>query len=327
MRLRGFNCGIYDVAHNEQAIRRAHELGANFIRYAFYTPEENNLTISQWYEWLDRQMETFNQTYSRVLDLDIRFNLSLHSTPLGRPTTWFGHGPKPRYVRKLRGMYSRVLYDKECQDALIQGWRKLAARYSGAENVVMYDLMNEPLGAFKRWRKLAQRLVHEIRQIDAHTTLSISTPRGSVSRITKFKKPLEGSGLIYTAHFYEPGEITHHGVPARPRGEPYPGRFRKRDLRRHLLTLDKWSKQHNRKIYIGEVGATRFYPNNQYAYLKDALDLIQEFGWDCTIHALRECSAFDPDSPNAPMQHSFCEVVPYSHTNVSQMIKERFESW
>jgi len=322
--LKGYNIGVYDFRTNWANIDRAKELGANCVRYPLFTPTQNIMAPAAWRGWLSQKMETLNRTYERARQQEMDIILSLHSSPGGTPEGWFGYGEKPRYARKLRGPYTAVLYDKNLQDILVEGWRMLALRYKGAPRIVMYDLLNEPLGAHKRWVKLAKRIIKAIRVIDPDKPLSISTISGSVEKIRKFKRPLPGENLVYTVHEYWPGNITHYGTPANPVSRPYLTVASKAKLKEHLSIVKNWQRKHKTKIFIGETGCTRFYPSNQFLYLQDVLDVIREYNWDVCVHAVKECSAWDPDAPNEAMKTAFCEPVEYSHTDRSEMLKEHF---
>jgi hypothetical protein len=63
----------------------------------------------------------------------------------------------------------------------------------------------------------------------------------------------------------------------------------KSQLRHVLQPVVDFQKKHNAKIYIGEFSAARWAPGDSaYNYLKDVIELFEEYGWDWTYHAFRE---------------------------------------
>jgi hypothetical protein len=64
-------------------------------------------------------------------------------------------------------------------------------------------------------------------------------------------------------------------------------------LRRVLQPVRDWQRDYGVQIYLGEFSAIRWAPNDSaYRYLKDCIELFEEFGWDWSYHAFREWSGW-----------------------------------
>ena len=75
-------------------------------------------------------------------------------------------------------------------------------------------------------------------------------------------------------------------------------------LRRVLEPVRNWQRDCGVQIYIGEFSAIRWAPDNSaYRYLKDCINLFEEFGWDWSYHAFREWNGWSvehgPDKEDA----------------------------
>ena len=104
------------------------------------------------------------------------------------------------------------LWTKERQDAVLRLWREIAAAFNGDPVLYGYDLVNEPIDKVYDvrsdaldWDRFAEKLAREIRSIDPVTPIIVETSYNP--------RPLNLPNIIYSPHFYEPGEYTHHPRP------------------------------------------------------------------------------------------------------------------
>ena len=58
-------------------------------------------------------------------------------------------------------------------------------------------------------------------------------------------------------------------------------------MRRELNGVLNFSKKHNAKIYVGEFSAIGWAPGAD-RYLRDSIELFEEYGWDWSYHSFRE---------------------------------------
>ena len=64
-----------------------------------------------------------------------------------------------------------------------------------------------------------------------------------------------------------------------------------------------FQREFNVQIYVGEFSAIRWAPGDSaYVYLRDLIDLFEEYGWDWSYHAYREWDGWSvehgPDQQN-----------------------------
>ena len=72
----------------------------------------------------------------------------------------------------------------------------------------------------------------------------------------------------------------------------YPGviggkHWNKEELRKTLAPVREFQQKHRAKIFCGEFSAIIWAPGADQ-YLRDCIDLFEEYGWDWTYHAFRE---------------------------------------
>lgn len=93
---------------------------------------------------------------------------------------------------------------------------------------------------------------------------------------------------------YVPHQFTHQGVYSKTPGLSYPGAIEgkpwdKAALRRVLQPVRDWQRDYGVHMYIGEFSAIRWAPDDSaFRYLRDCIDVFEEFGWDWSYHAFRE---------------------------------------
>ena len=95
---------------------------------------------------------------------------------------------------------------------------------------------------------------------------------------------------------YKPLAYTHQGVMWK-QGElrTYPDEskgWNKDYLRACLKPVRDFQLRHGAKIYAGEFSAVAWAPGADQ-YLRDCIDLFEEYGWDWTYHAFRESGVWN----------------------------------
>lgn len=154
---------------------------------------------------------------------------------------------------------------------------------------------------------MIRRLVETVRKQDKTTPIIIEPPVGRtvlglVNRMQglTYLEPLLYPNIIYSPHMYEPGSFTHQGVKDFKIGIKYPGRiglryWDKEALRKTLAPVVEWQRLHQVPIYIGEFSASRYSGESGEHYLRDLIDLFEEYGWSWTYHAWREAPVWDTE--------------------------------
>ena len=173
-------------------------------------------------------------------------------------------------------------------ELLEAAWRKLAARFRGNPVIYGYDLLNEPTpedATDNPWPEMAQKLVNLIREIDPETPIIIAW-----FEIKPFA--VKGNNLIYSPHFYKPDDYTTQSVRQYRLNWRYPGFIQgvywdKEQLRNAMREIIEFQKMHGVKIYVGEFSVVPWAPGGAQ-YLRDCIELFEEYGWDWSYHAFRE---------------------------------------
>lgn len=170
------------------------------------------------------------------------------------------------------------------QEKLAQLWQGLARRYRDEETIAGFDILNEPVCKDARpVLRLYKELVSRIREIDKEHIIFLEGNRWA-QELEFLGEPWD-ENLAYSIHFYAPLEFTFRFV----RNLRYPGRicgrhYSKKDLKSILAGYYKIKKRWQVPIYVGEFGLNSPCPycHQEGAWLKDALDLFNEFRFHWT---------------------------------------------
>jgi endoglucanase len=197
------------------------------------------------------------------------------------------------------GGVCRMFQEKRYQDKLIEVWDRIARRYKGREVVYAYDLLNEAVegvvaDGLMNWRGLATKAAEAIRAVDPGKPVVFEpSPWGGPDGFDTLE-PLELERVIYSFHMYRPHNFTHQGVSNNKTGILYPGRidgelWDKERLREELLPAIEFQEHFNVHMYVGEFSVIRWAPGESgYFYLRDVIELFEEYGWAWSYHAFRE---------------------------------------
>jgi len=176
---------------------------------------------------------------------------------------------------------------------------KTARRYQGRKAVWAYEVINEPVEGMvapglMNWRELATEAIKIIRALEPGKPVVVEPgPWGGPGGFDSLR-PLDLDGIIYSCHMYIPHQFTHQGVHGSEVGPVYPGtvngqQWDKERLREALQPARDFQLEFNVPMYIGEFSAIRWAPDNSaYRYLKDVIDIFEEYEWDWAYHAFRE---------------------------------------
>ncbi len=262
---------------------------ANLIRWQLnWTPMDKakdwakDLTVYD--EWLDGALKDCDQALEACEKLGILVLVDLHCAPGGR---------QPDGV-------NRMFLDKAYQDHFLGVWNRIAKRYAGRKVVWAYDLINEPteppapVAGVMGWRELATRATGIIRAVDPGKPVVFEPgPWGAVTGFDQLL-PLDLDRVIYSFHMYMPHQFTHQSLHNIPLGTTYPGvvegeQWNQERLREAMAPAIEFQRTYRVAMFVGEFSAIRWAPENSaYRYLKELIDLFEEYGWDWTYHAFRE---------------------------------------
>jgi aryl-phospho-beta-D-glucosidase BglC (GH1 family) len=283
-RLRGV---MYGPHGKEGDIRDLAKMGGNHIRWQFYyhgaTNPQQRLDLAAYDKWLDSTIAEVDRVLPLCEELGVSVLIDLHTAPGG-----------------IDRQQHEIFRDPKFQQKLIDVWDKLATHYKDKPAVWGYDLVNEPsegavVDGLMDWRTLADTIAKRIRKIDPERAIVVSPgPYGGWDNLAYFE-PLDVPGIVYSVHMYEPLSFTHQGVlDGMPRGVSYPGsidgkRWDKDAIRRALQPVREYQLDYAVPIYVGEFSAIRWAPGDSAAnYLRDVIDVCEEYQWDWAYHAWRE---------------------------------------
>ena len=267
------------------------EWKANLIRWQLirYGPAAKIRSPAEYDAWLEESLRKLDAALPLCKQYGLRVVLDLHSPFGGTPTT-------SGYVGTDTGLFT----NKAAQDKFVADWERMARRYRDSRVIWGYDLANEPVEnevaeGCDNWQMLATRAARAVRASDARHALMVEpTPWGGPDALDNLE-PIPVPGVVYSVHMYVPHQFTHQGVFSRT--DPavtYPGTIAgkvwdKAALRRVLQPVRDWQRDYGVQIYLGEFSAIRWAPDDSARrYLRDCIELFEEYGWDWSYHAFRE---------------------------------------
>jgi hypothetical protein len=234
-------------------------------------------------QWMDGKLEELDKVLEACRKYGIKAVIDLHEAPGGRD----------------ENNNLVLLYDAKYQEHFVALWEKIARRYKGNRAVWGYDLVNEPVQSRPSPEGLGDyleaqvRAAKAVRAIDPTTPIIFEVDQWDDADAFRYIKPVDIPNVVYEVHMYWPQQFTHQGIEW-PEGVSYPGviaglQCDKEALRRHLQPVRDFQVAYNVHIYAGEFSAIRWAPGESAAnYLRDCIDLFEEYGWDWTYHAYRE---------------------------------------
>jgi hypothetical protein len=190
--------------------------------------------------------------------------------------------------------------------SIAQNWQQIATSLKSYPALAAYDLINEPVppGTLsvqqQAWHNFATSLVTSIRAVDpTHVIIFEPAPWGLPSSFTINLEPLSFSNIVYSFHFYETHAFTHQGIMPNPYGIEYPNTTSNIvSLSKSLDPVRAFVKRTGAPIYIGEVSAVRWAPNDSASrYLKDSLELFEVEKWSWTYFSYRGYDGWDAEIP------------------------------
>jgi len=301
-RLRGVNINLdHNPPTRADLEHLAKDWKANHVRLQIFTagvPEEAGEPEKPMPDYFPKKVDPVLRWCQ---ELGLTVTLDSHGAP-GNPRDW---SQRPLWQ------------DFRWHENFARLWGQIARYYRDNAAIVAYELLNEPNMSQQvpetpsDWNALAKRLTKAIREADRRHTLITgpadwSNPQGFASL-----KPTGDPNTLYTFHMYLPHRFTHQGVfPQNPAGVVYPGRvdgqmWDKEALRRAMQPAVDFQKKYNLpRLYVGEFSAIVWAPGDSaYRYLRDAISLFEEQGWDWAYHAYREWTGWSLEHEGADREH------------------------
>ncbi|RYD56886.1 MAG: hypothetical protein EOP56_10875 [Sphingobacteriales bacterium] len=267
--------------------------GANLVRWqltwsGFPRSYADTATVASYTKWLNGLLDHVETMMPLCRQLGLKVVLDLHTLPGGVTDA------------RVSGSDMRLFKDVAWQQTFLNIWATIAERFKNEPAIWGYDLANEPSegvvpDGVMTWQQLATAAAQAIRNIDTTHTIIVEGNIGAEPIGLNMLTPIPVKGVVYSIHMYNPFEFTHQAIwDNQPAKISYPGTidgrvWDKQMLRRFLQMTRDWQYTHNAHIFVGEFGAIRWAPNESaYNYLKECIELFEEYGWDWTYHAFRE---------------------------------------
>ena len=252
--------------------------------------------LEEYDRWIDGKLDELERVLESCRRHGIRVVIDLHTPPGGR-----------RENNDLA-----IFHERTYQEHFVALWEKIARRYKGHSAVWGYDLINEPTQNEPSPEGLCDylgtqvRAAKAIRAIDPKTTIFIEAAIWDSADGFVYLQPVAVPNVVYQVHMYWPHQFTHQGVYGSPTGVKYPGEIDgkmcdKEALRKHLQPVRDFQVAYNVHIYVGEFSAIRWAPGQSAAnYLRDCIELFEEYGWDWSYHAYREWDGWSVEHGSDP---------------------------
>ena len=268
----------------EDDFKTLHEWGATLLRFQMvrdWHAVNGNQDLDEYDRWLAGRLDHFDTV---VLPLAQKYGimvvLDMHVPPGGRDES----------------LEANMFYDERFADHFVEIWRRIARRFKGREGIYGYDLINEPCQrrpafAGGDWWSLQRRAAEAIRAEDPVTPILVEANQWDSPEAFRYMSPMALTNILYEVHMYAPDDFTHQRVlGTRPWTVSYPNDekgWNRACLAEILKPAQDFQQKHGARIYVGEFSAICWAPGAEN-YLRDCIDLFDEYGWDWTYHAFRE---------------------------------------
>ncbi len=276
------------------------EWNANVIRWQItrnWGRADTDRDLAEYDRWLESELEDLDKVLDACRRYGIKVVVDMHSPPGGR------------HKNKDLAIFHEPVY----QDHYVKLWEKIARRYKGQPAIWGYDLVNEPVQNLPSPPGVADyletqvRAAKAIRAIDPDMPIFIEASQWDSADGFRELVPVDVTNVIYQVHMYVPGQFTHQGVHDKVTGITYPGKigniqWNKQQLRKVLAPVREFQLAYNVHIFVGEFSAIRWAPGAEI-YLRDCIELFEEYGWDWTYHAYREWDGWSVEHSNSPEDH------------------------
>lgn len=205
-------------------------------------------------------------------------------------------------------------------DLAIQLWDTLAQIGAKRGSVIAgYDLLNEPevspqmvVGSPGDINLLYSKLTKTIRKWDDVHTIVYALPRyyvASENKMYPYHKGIQlmaipvDDNICLETHTYMPMAFTHQNIWEEGPFIPYPSEIDSIYWNYDMLVKDQvelinFSKANPKvPILVGEFSCPRWTGQDGIRYLRDVIDISEQYGWSWAYHAYRENQVWDPEMP------------------------------
>lgn len=332
--VRGFMVGSN---WSRQTFQDMAKWGANVARIQFNpTAPIKNQALTVWDVW-PQMLDEIEQAVKNAESVGMKVVIDLHGPPI------------KEVIEKKQSDQPGLWLHPDLESNFVRIWTDVAKRLKPySKTIWAYDLYNEPLDreqlpwAPKQWRPLAVKLVKAIRQIDPDVWIIYECGPGGMDRGFNGLLPLPDTKVIYSMHYYSPGEFTHQGINnvagmdrtdvGQYKGVSYPGtikglNFNKESHLKKMQATIAFQKKWNVPIFIGEFSVIRWAPKEDAArWLQDTVDTFETLGWSWCYHAFREFQGWSLEHDETPWKKGDPEPKPAEQiTERGKVIMKAFD--
>jgi hypothetical protein len=316
---KGANC--FNKVMTEQWFSDARDLGLEWIRLAYdkWDTDHRDFLIGNASNYRGLVEKDFNKL-KEAITWAAKYNIKLVITPLSLP------GARWRQNNDNK-TDARLWEDYIFWEQAIQFWKDLARELKEFDNVVAYNIINEPhpeLGAgvdehykpgdvsmFIKWYdriegtprdiyRFYSKVIEAVRQIDPERMIMLDAGwYGQPGAFCYWPSAFEDPNVLYAFHMYEPYEFTSNKNFREKNNYVYPGRipfgqdtvyWDKKTIGLYFKPFLQWIQDKNipaNRVVAGEFGCMR---KNVGAikYLADVIDFFNQYKFHWAFYAFRE---------------------------------------
>lgn len=299
---RGVNIAPGITEEDFQALK---PMGANTVRIAFAIQPFMELEAP--FSFNEEAFENLD----RILDLCEKYEMKAVIDPHRFPGTWH-----PWTMINNDEFWT----DYSWHDKAIAIWERIAIQCKDRGAVIgAYDLLNEPAVPVDFEENtpgdlnlLYSKLIAAIRKHDPLHTIMLAGPRytppgaekeqGYIYGLEILEAPVDDN-LVYTIHMYDPHSFTHQGVWEESEFIRYPdvvdGEYWDQEkIRSYMKRALDFTEKYSVPMYIGEFSCPRWTGDYGNHYLKDQIEVYEEYGFSWAYHAFRENQLWDVEMSN-----------------------------
>ncbi len=275
-------------------------MGANAVRIAFAI--QPFMELEEPYNFNEEAFENLD----RILDLCEKYEVKAVIDPHRFPGTWH-----PWTMINNDKFWTDFVWHEKA----ISIWERIAEQCKDRGKVIAgYDLLNEPAvpknfveGSPGDINLLYRKLIAAIRKHDPKHTIMLAGPRytpadaetelGYIYGLDVLEAPVDDN-LCYTIHMYDPMSFTHQGVWEESEFIKYPGfidgeNWNKDKIRDFMKRAKNFTNKYDVSMFIGEFSCPRWTGDYGIQYLKDQIEVYEDYGFSWAYHAFRENQLWD----------------------------------
>ncbi|KEQ19555.1 glycoside hydrolase family 5 protein [Endozoicomonas numazuensis] len=316
---RGTN--FFNSQPTEQNYKAASDAGIEWVRVTFskWNSQEKDFlagNLDNYQQLVQEDLDTLKQALGWARKYGLKVVIAPLGLPGGRWTQNNGGKPDPR-----------IWQDKKWWDQSAQYWQDIARALKGFDNIVAYNLINEPipemstgmgehgdLARYDIWYKKYQGTSHDlpafynqvikaIRTVDTETPIMVDSGWYAQPTAFVYWPKLEDNKVLYAFHMYEPFNYTNRSNSLRiksgkeayeyPGTVPYAGlpiHWDKEQLEAYLSPMFDWARENvisTNRLVASEYGVYRQNPGAA-DFLEDLTELFNTRQLHWAFYSFRE---------------------------------------